>query len=315
MLPRTKPRVSWFKIAYLILAAVAMYLLVSQLSDLRGGLKDVASSHSKDDAVALVFVAGTYFIAALTYFFLSLKPIKYFVTVAIQLAISTLNKLLPAGIGGMSANYIYLTNNHHTKPQAAVVVAANTITGVVANLLMIAILVLFVPVKSFKFKSVSPKLAIIACLIVGLVAVIALVYPKLRRYLLRNIKLIFRSLAEYGSHLAKLGYAILSQMTLTLFYVLALDYSLKAIGGSLPLSSVMLVYSFGVWIGAAIPAPGGVGSVEAGLAGGLIAFKTSLAHAVAAVLVFRLISLWLPLFIGFIPLVWSYRRGYLATNK
>ncbi len=314
MLSNTKPRVSWLKIAYLILAAIAMYILISQLSDLKGGLKDVASSHSKDDAVVLVFIAGTYFMAALTYFFLSLKPIKYFVTVAIQVAISTLNKLLPAGIGGISANYIYLTNNLHTKAQAAAVVAANSIIGVVANLLLLAILVLFVPVKSFRFKPTSPELVLIACSVICLAVIIGLAYPRLRRYLFHHLKIIFRNLAKYRFRKAKLGYGIICQMAMTLFSVLALDYSLKAIGGYLPLSSVMLVYSFAVWLGVAIPAPGGVGSVEAGLVGGLVAFRTSLPHAVAAVLVFRLISFWIPLFIGSIPLIWSYRRGYLAAK-
>ena len=315
MLPKAKTNISWLKIAYLVLAAVAMYLLVSQVSNLRGGLRDITSSHPKDDVIVFVFVAGTYFLAALTYFFLSLKPIKYFITVAIQVAISTLNKLLPAGIGGISANYIYLTNNRHSKAQAASVVAANSIIGVVANLLLMAILVLFVPLKSFRFKLASPKLVLIAAIVIGLAIIVILFYPKLRRYLRRNVKMILKNLSEYRFHKAKLSYGILCQMALTLFYVLALDYSLKAVGGYLPLSSVMLVYSFGVWLGAAIPAPGGVGSVEAGLAGGLIAFKTSLAHAVAAVLIFRLISFWLLLFIGVIPLVWAYRKGYLATKN
>ncbi len=72
-----------------------------------------------------------------------------------------------------------------------------------------------------------------------------------------------------------------------------------------------LAYSFGIWLGAVIPAPGGVGSVEAGLVAGLLVFKVDLAQAVAAVLIFRLISFWLPLVFGVIPLLWSYKKGYL----
>jgi undecaprenyl-diphosphatase len=73
----------------------------------------------------------------------------------------------------------------------------------------------------------------------------------------------------------------------------------------------MLAYSFAIWLGAVIPAPGGAGTVDAGLVAGLLVFQVDLPHAVAAVLIFRLVSFWLPLILGFGPLFWAYRRGYL----
>ena len=59
------------------------------------------------------------------------------------------------------------------------------------------------------------------------------------------------------------------------------------------------------------PTPGGLGGVEAGLVAGLVAYRVASADALAAVLVYRLVSYWLMLAIGAAAFVIAERRGYL----
>jgi len=311
MLPKAKLGFSWLRIGYIGLAAVAMYALVSQLSDLKGSISQLKSSKVDDDILVLIAVIATFALAALTYYFISLKPLRYFRTLAVETGINTLNRLLPAGIGGIGANYVYLTKSKHSKSQAGAVVAANTIIGVVANLLLLSVLLVYFPIKQFRYSSASPHLIIIGCLIVLVVALVVSVVKPWRRKLARNLQLTLKNISGYRFLKLKLLYGLFCQVGLTLANVLALYFSLRAVHGSLPIGSLMLAFSFAIWLGAVIPAPGGVGSVEAGLVTGLLAFRVDLTQAVAAVLVFRLISFWLPLILGTIPLLWSYRRGYL----
>jgi putative heme transporter len=69
--------------------------------------------------------------------------------------------------------------------------------------------------------------------------------------------------------------------------------SLHAFGTPPPFASVVMAYFVGQ-LANALPLPGGVGGVEGGTIGALIAFGTQGSLAVLGVLAYRLISFWLP---------------------
>ncbi|MHB1864721.1 MAG: lysylphosphatidylglycerol synthase transmembrane domain-containing protein [Candidatus Saccharimonadales bacterium] len=311
MEPKAKLGVSWLRISYILFAAVVMIILVSQLSNLSSSINQLKNSSHVDDLIVALMVVSTFFLAALTYYSISLKPLNYIRTVIVESGINTLNRLLPAGLGGIGGNFVYLTKNHHTKAQSGAVVAANTTLGIIANLFLLAVLLGYFPIARFRYKAVSPKIILIAVVVIAAVLLATVLVRPWRKLAVHYVRLVVRNLAGYRLLKLKLFYGFVCQIGLTLAFVLALDFSLKAVHGYLPIGSLMLAYSFAIWLGAIIPAPGGVGSVEAGLVSGLLAFKVSLAQAIAAVLVFRLISFWLPLILGVVPLLWSYRRNYL----
>jgi uncharacterized membrane protein YbhN (UPF0104 family) len=308
---KNKISISWFRVIYLILVAIAMYLLASQISQLKGSIGHLKASNKIDDLIVLIFVISTYFFAALTYFSISLKPIKYLRTLIIQFGISTLNKFLPAGLGTISGNYAYLHKSGHSKDQSVAIVATDSIIGVIANLLLLTILIAYLPFSKFNHLPIKTDLILIIILAILLVAAVILSVPIWRRNILKRLKSILHDIYYYRFLKKKLFYGLLCQIGLTLAYVLALSFSLKSVSVSIPIGSVMVAYSFAIWLGTVIPAPGGAGSVDAGLVSGLLIFKISLPQVVAAVIIFRLISFWLPAVIGIAPLVWSYRRRYL----
>ena len=109
--------------------------------------------------------------------------------------------------------------------------------------------------------------------------------PIWRRNILKRLKSILHDIYYYRFLKKKLFYGLLCQIGLTLAYVLALSFSLKSVSVSIPIGSVMVAYSFAIWLGTVIPAPGGAGSVDAGLVSGLLIFKISLPQVVAAVII------------------------------
>ncbi len=86
---------------------------------------------------------------------------------------------------------------------------------------------------------------------------------------------------------------------------------MRAVGGSVALASVAVVYLTGSAIGSAVPTPGGVGAVEAALSAGLAAAGMPGAKAVSAVLLFRLATFWLPVPIGWAAMNYLQRKNAL----
>ena len=79
----------------------------------------------------------------------------------------------------------------------------------------------------------------------------------------------------------------------------------------MPIAKVGFVYLTGSALGSIIPTPGGLGAVEAALTAGLTAAGLHSAVAVSSVLLFRLLTFWLPVPVGWVALNYLERKHYL----
>jgi uncharacterized membrane protein YbhN (UPF0104 family) len=77
------------------------------------------------------------------------------------------------------------------------------------------------------------------------------------------------------------------------FDIAVLWVTLAAVGERMPVAALMLGYLIG-YLGAALPIPGGLGALDAGLAGALALYGADPAHAAAGVLLYHAIALWVP---------------------
>jgi uncharacterized membrane protein YbhN (UPF0104 family) len=75
---------------------------------------------------------------------------------------------------------------------------------------------------------------------------------------------------------------------------------IRATGSPVPWHGLLLAYGAGIVAGSIWPAPGGIGAVEAAMATGLVAAGMQAGIALTAVLVYRLLSFWLLLGIGWV---------------
>jgi putative heme transporter len=83
-----------------------------------------------------------------------------------------------------------------------------------------------------------------------------------------------------------------------------LAISLLAIGASVPWHSLLLVYGLAMVVGSLGITPGGVGLVEGTLCLGLVSAGLPAALALAAVLLYRLVSFWLVMATGWLVLLY-----------
>jgi uncharacterized membrane protein YbhN (UPF0104 family) len=88
----------------------------------------------------------------------------------------------------------------------------------------------------------------------------------------------------------------------------ALWAAFRALGHSPPFAAVAMGYVVG-GLGGSVALPAGVGGVEAGLTGALVLYGAPAAPAVAAVLVYRIVSVALPLALGAIGCTQLRHRG------
>jgi len=140
-----------------------------------------------------------------------------------------------------------------------------------------------------------------------------LAFPAVRHWLVRHTLPTLRQtgprLIQVVGHPGKVTVALGGNVALTMGYVLAFDASLAAFGQHLSLIQVAMVYLVGNAAGAAIPTPGGIGTIEVALIGGLTASGLNAGVAASVVVLFRVVSFWLPIPIGWVALRYLRRTG------
>jgi uncharacterized membrane protein YbhN (UPF0104 family) len=93
--------------------------------------------------------------------------------------------------------------------------------------------------------------------------------------------------------LARPNWRLLGALGYLLFDIAVLWTAFAAVGSRPPLAPLVVAYLVG-YLANAIPVPGGIGVLDAGLVGALALYGLPVTHAAAAVLVYHAIAFWIP---------------------
>jgi putative heme transporter len=205
---------------------------------------------------------------------------------------------LPGGQALSTAYWYRLLRQEGAPPATAAVALAGAMLAGVASLT--GVLVLGVAAAGDSGPTAGFRLPIL----VGAAAAVALGRPFGRRLarLARSLITRFTSvppdqLAVHGRPLLKIACLAYLNWLLDCACLLA---SLHAVGAYVPLRSVLLTYALAQVVASIPLLPGGGGTVEVTLSLGFAAFGHTSSALVAGVLLFRLISCW-----GLIPIGWA----------
>jgi uncharacterized protein (TIRG00374 family) len=105
--------------------------------------------------------------------------------------------------------------------------------------------------------------------------------------------------------------ALLLAVVMTATYTLLLFAGARSVGVHIGLLQTFIVFSLGMLTSTVTPTPGGLVGAEAGLYAGFVAYDVDAVPAGAAVLLFRLVSYWLPLLPGAVALLLAKRHKLL----
>jgi uncharacterized membrane protein YbhN (UPF0104 family) len=305
---RVRPRrmLTW------IATLIAGYLLLGQL-DRVSLLSTLRSADWRWVLPAFALSVLTYAAAAWSLSGFVPDRLRFAPLVLAQLAGSFVTLVTPAAVGGAALNIRYLQRR---KVPAAVAAASVGLSQVVAFVLHLVLLITFAAITGSERRSLQPPTWVY--LVVGALIVIVLIVlaiPAGRRVLRARLAPVLSQvlprLLAVVQQPRKLAEGIGGTLLLTVCYVLCLAACIRALGGSVPVAITAVVYLTGSALGSAVPTPGGIGAVEAALSAGLTAAGLPGATAVSAVLLFRILTFWLPIPVGWGALNYLERRHYL----
>ncbi|GLY87215.1 hypothetical protein Airi02_051440 [Actinoallomurus iriomotensis] len=284
-----------------IAGMVGAYILLSQLGNV-----DVPGLLSNADwrwfGVGLAASALSYLAAAFMLLGFVPERLRLWRTVLVQLAASFVKLVAPAAVGGIAVNTRYLQKSGVPAGQAAASVGASQLTGMACHVLLI-LLFGYVTGSGGTGPSLPPSRAIIIALLAAAVlAVVVFSIGPLRRLVTSRTRSLFSGvvprLLDVLQSPKKIATGMGGTLLLTVAFVVCLDASIRAFGGSMGFTTVAVVFLTGNALGSAAPTPGGLGAVEGALSLGLTLAGLPAGTATSAVLMFRLLTFWLPVLPG-----------------
>ncbi|MGW2465046.1 lysylphosphatidylglycerol synthase domain-containing protein [Streptomyces sp. NPDC004457] len=311
-LERVRPRT----LISFIAGAIGAYYLLTQLTHIEFGTL-FARAQWGWVAAGVLFSALSYVAAAMALLGFVPERVPFPRTVAAQVAGSFVKIVAPAAVGGVALNTRFLQRAGVRPGLAVASVGASQLFGLGCHILMLLSFGYLTGTE--KTPSLSPSRTVIAGLLT--VAVLVLVVtsvPFLRKFVVTRVRSLFAGVVprmlDVLQRPQKLVTGIGGMLLLTACFVMCLDASIRAFGDgstSLSIASVAVVFLAGNALGSAAPTPGGVGAVEATLTVGLIAVGLPKEVAAPAVLLFRLLTLWLPVLPGWLAFNHLTRKGAL----
>ncbi len=308
-LDRFRPRT----VLSVIAGTVGAYVLLSQLGNV--DITDVvARADLRWFAIGAGASAASYLAAALM--------IKGFVperlplgrTILVQLVASFVKLVAPAAVGGIAVNTHYVQRAGVPAGQAAASVGASQAAGMGFHVLMLVLFGYLTGIDNG--PSLPPSRTIIIGLLAAAVLAIAVLsIGPLRRPVTARLRSVFAGaiprLLDVLQSPRKVATALTGTVLLTAAFVACLDACVHAFGGSLNWMTVAVVFLTGNALGSAAPTPGGLGTVEGALSLGLTLAGLPAGTATSAVLLFRLLTFWLPVLPGWAALHHLQRKEAL----
>ncbi|QES03820.1 UPF0104 family protein [Streptomyces venezuelae] len=310
-LERIKPRT----LVSLIAGAVAAYFLLSQIS--RTPLSTISEADWRWVAAAVLFSAISYVAAAMSLLGFVPERVGFWRTVVAQVAGSFVKIVAPAAVGGVALNTRFLQRSGVRPGLAVASVGASQLFGLGAHILLL--LAFGYLTGTERSQSFTPSRTVIAGLLtVAVLVLVVTAIPFMRKFVSTRLRSLFAGVVprmlDVLQRPMKLVTGIGGMLLLTATFVFCLDASIRAFDHndvSISYASVAVVFLAGNALGSAAPTPGGVGAVETALTFGLVAVGLPIEVATPAVLLYRLLTLWVPVLPGWLCFNWLTKREAL----
>ncbi|RKE19853.1 lysylphosphatidylglycerol synthase transmembrane domain-containing protein [Streptomyces sp. TLI_171] len=269
-------------------------------------------------AAAVFWAALSYPVATFAFSGFVPEKLSFRTTLAAQTAGSFVKMASPGGVGGLALNTRYLQCAGIPTAQALASIGATQLFGLVLHMLQLAVFTALVGVESEPLNSESSGLSVgwLIALVAAGGAVVTLsvaAVPWLRQRvqtLLRPLRSeVLPRLIDLAQQPGKLATGVAGQLLVSMCFVMCLYCSARAVGVYPGFNAVAVSFLAGNAVGNAAPTPGGVGGVEA-LMSGMLAQTGHMDNltALAAVVLFRLLTFVLPVLPGWVAFAWLQRR-------
>ncbi|MDO8732787.1 MAG: lysylphosphatidylglycerol synthase transmembrane domain-containing protein [Actinomycetota bacterium] len=308
-LQRIKPRT----LILAVVGTVAGYVLLTQLADV-DLVKLITTADWRWAIGAVLFSVITYLAAAWSLSGFVPERLSLHRTVLAQLSGAFATLVSPPTLGSVAINMRFLQKAGVHPALAAASVAVSQVMAFVMHMLLLLAFGLAAGTQAdFTFQ--PPRIVVIAVVVIAVIIVGLFAIPQVRRLTHERIGPLLREvgprLITVAQRPLKLLEGIGGILVLNFAFIAVLYASIEAFGGDLSIAVVAVVYLAGATIGQAAPTPGGLGAVEAALTAGLTAAGLDGGVALSAVLLYRVVTFWIPTIPGYWAFSWLTKRGAL----
>jgi uncharacterized protein (TIRG00374 family) len=235
-----------------------------------------------------------------------------------QLATGYMNVALPSNLARMAVNVRFFQRQGLSPATAVASGAIDSFASTIVQAVLLGLLLVFSE-SSLSLEAPFPSggmrtvVWIIAALVVAAVVAVVVV-RRIRRAIVDNVRRFWpeirRALGALRSS-DKLALLILGSLGTEVLFAIALGFFARSFGYQISIAE-LLVINIGVsLLGSVVPVPGNIGVAEFGLSIGLVAAGMTDESALAAVLLYRIATFYLPPVWGFGAMLWLQRNRYL----
>lgn len=309
-------RVSLRDVLLVALTAVAAFALLGQIADI--GLDTIADELAGANwawvVLALVLAQVPLVCDATATAAAVGLPLPMGPTAMLQSAVKFINLTVPSAAGKIALTMRFLERQGVAR---AVALTQGSIDGLAGFVVQAMVLVVVVPIVDLDVDVddadagplVWAGIALVAAAVAG--AVVAVLVPALRRRVWPVVAAAVSNVRELATSPQRLIRLVLANVASQVLYALALGAAVRAFGGEASLAELLLVNTGVSLLGGLVPVPGGIGVAEAGLTAGLVAVGVPDSAALAATLVHRMVTFYLPPVWGWFALRWLDRHGFV----
>jgi uncharacterized membrane protein YbhN (UPF0104 family) len=243
----------------------------------------------------------------------------------VQLAAAAANRVTPGGIGASAVTVRYFTRRGLRLPAALGAVAVLSFLGAVADLIVLSVLVL--GGRWLGLAGGPQEIKVLVAHIAHLVAPLAspwlwsaaiatgtglllICIRSGRAGRARRWRQFWTPLDRILRRPSSFAVLLIASGATTLILAFAFIASTAMVAGPRPqasLGALLVGFMIGAAAGSAVPVPGGLGSTETALVGILVQLQVPASHAAEEVLIFRVLTFWLPAALGLLATRRLYR--------
>jgi undecaprenyl-diphosphatase len=312
-------RISWMNLAMVLGSLIGLWAILAVFSNASGSLSVIEGA--KWGWVALAFVLAQMPVLSNAWVVTGavIGPIPYGRCAALEMS-----NLFTSFIGGDAAVFavrVRFFQCHGYDTEAAI--SSGAIAGTASWVAKTVLFLLSIGFAAGDFHVATSGgghqdlvwIVIGVIVLAGVLAAVVTLVPRIRRLASQKVRphlvTIWTDLKAIATQPRKIVYVLAGSTASQLFIALCLGASLHAVGQHASLATLIVVLTLASIIGGAVPVPGGAGVIEVGLVGGLTAAGIPQSAAVAAALIERAVTAYLPLIWGWATLVWMRHREYI----
>ena len=285
----------------IVLGLVAVWLILSTFDASK--VVDAISTASPWWAASvflwalLSFVGAT--LAMIAFSPVKLPPVRVFLA---QVAAAYVALVAPAGVGPAAINLRLLTRRGVARPLAVATVALVQVSSIFVTLVGLFAISLITGSEG-ALVSLPRRPVLIGLGAAAFAVALAMVFPRVRAWVVAKIKPPIRQtwprLVQILGQPWRLALGLLGNLILTASYIAAFDAALRAFGYEFAIMDIAVMYLVANAAGAAIPTPGGLGTIEFALGGALVAAGLPKHVAPSVVVLFRALTYWARIPLGY----------------